>query len=290
MSQFISKLQYKTCEKGEYYDEKARDLADTLQLIKDFPWAVERYAEIDLTGPSITIQNKNGHFLKIGIYYGGWHSLYYLDADNNFYQHLHIDMDEVFIRVTEFFNSEINLEAFEKKRFGSLKRRHFITNAFEYRIKLSRLFLLTLEWNIYFLMALAMTIAVFRASPSFAPGIVLLAIALVPGGAVGYIFNKAHHYRFQYLKISRGNDLFYFGNNQTEVKAYHKGDISNLKVYIKKNYKSPNEIEIFEMIFKDGSTIRFSNMLISGMTLSYKFSKKWGISPETIRIYTLSML
>jgi hypothetical protein len=37
MLEFISKLQYKTYEKGEFSDENRRSLEETLQLIKDFP-------------------------------------------------------------------------------------------------------------------------------------------------------------------------------------------------------------------------------------------------------------
>jgi hypothetical protein len=57
MAEFISKLQYKTYEKGEFSDEKARSLEETIQLIKNFPWEEQRGGDVQLTGPSVTIQN-----------------------------------------------------------------------------------------------------------------------------------------------------------------------------------------------------------------------------------------
>src|SRR6516225_4078983 len=103
MPEFISKLQYKTSEKGEYSDEKARSLEETIELVKSFPWAREQYADVSVTGPSITIQDYNGNFLKAGIYFGGRHSLYYMDNKHRYYVLMNVTIDVVFGKVNDFF-------------------------------------------------------------------------------------------------------------------------------------------------------------------------------------------
>ncbi|QEC79944.1 hypothetical protein [Mucilaginibacter ginsenosidivorax] len=83
MPQFISKLQRNTYEKGEFSDEQPRNLDETIQLIKDFPWDLERpLTDIQLTGPSVTIQDAELNYLKLGLYFGGKFCVYYLDKDN----------------------------------------------------------------------------------------------------------------------------------------------------------------------------------------------------------------
>ena len=54
MPEFISKLQHKTYEKGEFSDEKVRSLDETIKLIKTFPWDAERtLTDVQLTGSSV---------------------------------------------------------------------------------------------------------------------------------------------------------------------------------------------------------------------------------------------
>jgi lipase chaperone LimK len=55
MPEFISKVQHKTYEKGEFSDEKVRTLQETIELIKAFPYDDERaLTSVELTGPSVT--------------------------------------------------------------------------------------------------------------------------------------------------------------------------------------------------------------------------------------------
>ncbi|SHM91242.1 hypothetical protein SAMN05216524_10479 [Mucilaginibacter sp. OK098] len=58
-----------------------------------------------------------------------------------------------------------------------------------------------------------------------------------------------------------------------------------------KNSRSANLIEIIEVVFKDGSSISFTNVLISDYEFSFKFSDKWKLSPIPIeRTSILKML
>jgi hypothetical protein len=59
-----------------------------------------------------------------------------------------------------------------------------------------------------------------------------------------------------------------------------------------KDGKSPNMIEVMEIVFNDNLSIIFTNMLISSLELSYKFSDKWGLSPirKELGFFSLMLL
>jgi len=180
MPQFISKLQYKTSEKGEYFDEKVRNLKDTIVLIKNFPWEREGYADVELTGPSITIKDEHGSYLKVGIYYGGGFSLYYLDTKRNFYKYYQINIDRVFVMVTDFFDGQLDLQKFDKHRFALRAKSYFITDSFEYQIKIWKVALLTIFLDILFIVFLAFSIAsLIDAAEPF--GLIGIIITIFPG-------------------------------------------------------------------------------------------------------------
>jgi hypothetical protein len=44
MLQLTSKLQHNTYEKGEFSDEQSRNVDETIQLIKNFPWGCRKNA------------------------------------------------------------------------------------------------------------------------------------------------------------------------------------------------------------------------------------------------------
>jgi hypothetical protein len=291
MPEFISKLQYKTSEKGEYFDEKSRNLEDTIELIKNFPWERERYADIELTGPSITIKDKNGNYLKVGIYYGGRHSLYYLDKKRTFYKYYQINIDKVFAMVTDFFNGQLDLQKFDRHRFALGAKSYFITNLFEYRIKACEVALLTIFWDFYFILFLAFSIAFFIGA-MIPIGLIFATIAIFLEISPFFTFLNAYKNRNQYLKISRGEDTFQFGDSKTGIINYNKSDIKKIINYIDRASRSPNLIEIVEIVFKDGSSIIFTNILMSSDALKYKFSDKWKLSPvkESVGLFSIMRL
>jgi hypothetical protein len=279
MDQFISKLQYKTSEKGEFFEEKPRNLADTIELIKNFPWNIEQFAD----GPSVTIQDPEGNFLKIGIYFGGRFSLYYFETSNHLYEYQSLDIDKVYAKTNEFFNCKIDLHGFDKYSFAIFKKTHFITKQFEYRITVWKVFVIMTVWELIFLPFLIFTVLILAkntAVPSML--LILVVLTLIFGRILAYVFNKYYKSRNQFLKISRGNDIFLFREDNGEIRTYNKVNISKILHYTNKNTRSPNMIEVFEMIFNDGSTITFTNVLITEYTLCSKFSDKWKFAPINI--------
>ena len=283
MPEFISKLQYKTYEKGEYSDEKARSFKETIELINNFPWAREQYAAVELTGPSITIKDENDNYLKAGIYYGGKFSLYYLDSKNHYYENQNVGIEVLRNKVAEFFEGQIDLENFEKHNFSIGLKSYFITHQFEYRIKFWKVLLLSTFWIIYFLVFLGFTI-VFNLQKPFEPIDLFPALfVLFFSWPLTHIFKNYHQKSDQYLKISRGNDVFLFGDNQDNIRNYNKNDILEIIHFEDSGTRSPNMFEIFEVVFSDKTSIKFSNALISYGTLVAKFSDKWKFPTTTVR-------
>lgn len=277
MAELISKLQYKTCEDGEYYDEKPRNLEETIELVKNFPWVREQYADLGLTGPSITIQDKKGNFLKAGIYYGGRFSLYYLDANGHYYAHTNIAIEKVYNAVIAFFNDNLVLDSFEKHSFQSGKKKYFTTSSFEYRLSFWKVLLLNIWWFFYLLFF--SVIAFVGLHKDGSPFYFLFIIVAFLFGYVAFnIFEKYYQNRKQYLKISRGESLFWFGNAPDEILPYNKADIEGIICYSRKNFNDPYIVEVFEIKFKNGESIAFTNALISYLTLNDKFSDKWKLS------------
>src|SRR4051812_13455873 len=126
MPEFISKIQHNTYEKGEFSDEKTRTLDETVELIKSFPFDAERsLTVIQLTGPSITIQDEYVNYLKVGLYFNGKLCIYYLDNDNHLYEYYVLSVDEACNLVTDYFNGTLDLTKFEKHLFNFGNKAHF---------------------------------------------------------------------------------------------------------------------------------------------------------------------
>jgi len=282
MPEFISKLQYKTYENGEYSDEKVRDLQETIELINNFPWAIEQYAHLGITGPSITIQDIEGNYLKMGIYYGGRFSIYYLDFKNHYYENRNISFEFAQDKVIEFFAGRIDLQNFKMQRFGIGLKKYFITSNFEYRIKIWKLLLLNIFWETYFVGTLVLGGGILFNNPFKTSMMFILVPALFFGWILGNVFLSLYRRRNQYLRISRGNDEFFFGDDSNEIRAYNKTDIDKILNYVNKSSRNPNLIEIYEVVFKNGANITFTNVLISNSQLSSKFSNKWKLSMTRI--------
>ncbi|MCR8561231.1 hypothetical protein KXD93_26500 [Mucilaginibacter sp. BJC16-A38] len=273
MPEFISKLQHKTYEKGEFSDEKVRTLDETIELVKTFPWDDERtLTDIQLTGPSVTIQDEYVNYLKIGLYFNGKFCLYYLDNDNHLYEYHVIEKVDVLKIVADFFNSEIELKDFEKHIFNIGNQAHFVTNYFEYREKLWRIIMLTgfmLLYGVFFVVADA---SVFATNTRWYVRLPLVVLSAFYYFILGKIYCNAIINRDNYLQISKGNDVFSFGYNQQEIKTYNKMDISEIVTYEHKGSRNPNFVEAYAINFKDGSSIKFTNMLISSSAFRTKFT------------------
>lgn len=273
MPEFISKLQYKNYEKSEFSDEKTRSLDETTELIKAFPWGTERGTDIQLTCPSVTICNEYGEYLKAALYFNGKYCVYFLDHDCHLYE-LHVqNLGDVIKGVTGFFDGLIDLKRYEKHLFNVGNRAHFETGRFEYRMRLSRALWVNGLILGYGMLFLAFNIASFKTGvPAIFPGFITAFVCFY-FWILFRIFRHVYRYRNCYLQISKGCDIFSFGMDDNNIKAYSKKNIKEIIEYESRGSRSPNFIEIFDIVFNDDSeTITISNMLLNGSYFLSKFS------------------
>jgi hypothetical protein len=269
MPEFISKVQHKTYEKGEFSDEKVRTLQETIELIKAFPYDDERaLTSVELTGPSVTIQDEYLNYLKIGLYFNGKYCVYYLDSDNHLYEYYAPDINDACAKVTDFFNVRLDLQKFEKHIFSVGNQGHFVDKYFDYSVKFWKVVLLSWSFILCFLLFLIFFIAFLRINASFLVLFILGAFTLLPGGIIAYIMRKYFACANQTLQLSKGNSVFSFNDGINE-NIYNKGDIKEIILFGPIGGRSG--FYAYEIYFKDNSMIKFSNMLISDLVFRNKF-------------------
>lgn len=264
MPEFISKLQHNSYEKGEFSDEKVRDIEETLQLVRSFPYDKERTGtDIQLTGPSITIQDEDVNYLKVGLYFNNKLCIYYLDRDNHLYEYHAAGIDDAVDVVTCYFKGQLDLQKFDKHLFNIGNRPHFVTNYFEYKVKFWRYFLLAGLISLFLIFLITAAISRMAVAVSTFPMILLLAFL---DCAIYYnIFSN----RESYLQISKGSDTFLFGYDEHNIKTYNKTEVLKLEIG---ESRKPSMPGVYKLYLKNGEILRISNLLIKSYDLIRKFS------------------
>ncbi|GAA4920383.1 hypothetical protein [Mucilaginibacter defluvii] len=273
MPEFISKVQHKNYETGEFSEEKARNLEETIALIKAFPWEDERHlTDIQLTGPSVTICNKGGEYLKIGLYFNDKYCIYYLNQGNVLFERSFESLDLVLEIITHFFDNTFKPEGFDKPFPKFSSKKHFLTQTFEYNPTVFRFMTITLNLWILFLM-FPVVILLMSKPIHFQPDGIFLILLLIafPGVLLYYTFILTFPKRNQFLKISRGQNAFWFGDNKNEIVKYGKDEIVNIITYQAKGSRNPIELIVYEIAFKNNTSIKFTNILISDSDFTSKF-------------------
>lgn len=267
MTKLLTKIQYKICEKGEFFDEQERSLEETLQLIKDFPWDSERGADIQLSGPGIVIQGAKGGYLKVALYFNGKFSAYYLDPENHLYEYHSADLKDELREVEEFYQDNLNLEAFEKHFFNIGNRAHFITQTFEYGIN---------NWRTWFVLGVlavfgSVVIAIIFSMKETA-GIVI-GILFLFGIMITGLANFVDH-TGAYIKISKGHDEFLFGADKDHIVGYNKKDVKEVIIYENSSRRGiPLDQPMNKIVFSDGKILKVPSVILSSIRLTTKFTE-----------------
>jgi hypothetical protein len=269
MPEFISKVQHKTYEKGEFSDEKVRDLDATILLIKNFPYNAERtLTSVELTGPSVTIRDEDMNYMKVGLYFNGKYCVYYLDRDDHLYEYHAPEIDDACNMVRDFFNGQLDLSKFEKHFFNIGNQAHFVNKTFVYSINK--------VWiTLCFLFIYSLAIIVVGGSI----GIIIIKLYWV---MLFYIFLDILYLQAIYfmtmvfikarnmsLEISSGKDGFLFGNAEN-MASYNKENIEAINVY-GSTVRSSRIFNIMDIVFKNGSVITVPGMIIDPLTFALKF-------------------
>ncbi len=271
----ISKLQYFYYEIGEFSNIEQRSLKETISFLNNFPWEEQRKSSfVDLNGASVTIENGSGGFLKVGLYYHGAFSLYLLNDRKKLFLKIVDTWAEVISNVSAFYEG-VSLEDSFVKYFEWVRNpsRYFVTKEFEYTVTAKRV--------VSFLympvcLGLLFVFVLLTAAHDWASALVGLAAMIIPfflfcGMNVILFFNYYRFSKKHYLKISRGNDNFYFGITGA-VAHYRKQDIEWMKEYHNTRYKSAwGECYVYVIQMKNGKMLKLNSLLIKDMTFSNKF-------------------
>lgn len=132
----ISKLQYNNYETGEFSEEKERSQEEITSLVHNFPWEKQRdYFVVGLTCPSVTIEDNEGNYLKLALYYHGKFIVYYYTANNKLYSHSVIHIEDFTPFISDFISNNVDLNSIKKEDYlGINNLKHFATNDFEYKL------------------------------------------------------------------------------------------------------------------------------------------------------------
>ncbi|QEM10547.1 hypothetical protein [Mucilaginibacter rubeus] len=283
MLQLISKLQHNTYEKGEYSEEQPRSVEETIKLIKDFPWDAERaLTDIQLTGPSVTIQDSDLNYLKLGLYFNSKFCVYYLDKRNHLFEYHASTISEACNLVEDFFNGSLDLMPFEKHFFNIGNQPHFTSNDFVYRVKPARVIAFVAFISVYLLFAVSIfVVSMLHIGNRPFPTPIFLSIIAI-GLFIGYAVSVTIKGRNQYLQISRGNNVFSYGFDEQHIVIYNKADVEEIMHVTAIRDRNVGNVRI---MFKSGVVIQ-PTMLIHDYDLLNKFPENLGIKVSYKQKYT----
>lgn len=290
MIQLVSKIQYNNFEIGEFIKEKYRTYDEVIKLIEDFPWEKQREnIVIDLTNPSITVEGKNNDYLKLALYYNGKFALHYFDQKQKLYTKSFYKIEESFQYIKSYFESPILDTGVFKNQNTLFKNslEHFISQDFNYVVtsKSARQFLgWTSGMNLMFTLFFLVFIAFSGSKPELISILVLtIAIFLIGGGMHLILFFQFYLYsKNKQLIMSKGNEVFYFGNKTNLIK-YNKAEILRYRTQRFTYYKHPlREFIVVTIELKNGRDICIPNILINYSSLN---NKLFGIEEIIINGY-----
>ncbi len=274
MSKFLSKLQYKHYEAGEFADEQERTEEEIVKLVKDFPW-VEQCSgtPVGPTSPSVTIENSLGVYLKIAHSYGGKFILYLFDERETFYKKIVLTLDDCCTAVHEFCTDTIDLSTFHHESLFQGKR-HFETKDFTFHVTRGMLFSIILSFFPAVVLLALLILMAFNFTGMINGGgkgmYFLLPVVLgaflfssyVSGRALSLYYNHFNYSLFQFITISKGKNEFVFGTEEHH-EVYLKDELTLVKIYRNPQTRSPMYgIEVYELLFKNGNTVKISSLLL----------------------------
>ena len=270
MDKLISKLHRPGYETGEFSEVAARTLEETNVLIKDYPWQDEcavTYVGLEMAG--VVIEDGSGSYLKIGNYFHSQYRLY-LYTSGKYFLKIVKTIDDALAIVADFFNGKDITPVFNKELDWAVKK-HFISKDFIYKVTFLRIL-----WFMLFtiLVSIPFTFFVF-AIPDPRAILFMFVIWLFICGFnwllfINYFLQGAN----LFLKVSQGQRKFLFGT-RSNYQEYNKDDIERFYVYAcKRSTHGPPWLgfEIYKMVFKDGTEIRFTSLLIGSLKMLSKFS------------------
>lgn len=277
MNKFVSKVQYKNCEQGEFYESKERSFEDLIHLVKHFPWEEQREdLKVDLTNPCIVIEISNDTFLQLALYYNGKFVLRFVDGKDQLFTLSLTKLEDADLQFRSLYHGLFSTNGFKKETTWFKKNRlNFISQSFNYSVDSSTAF--KYLWRttgsniILYLLFLASIFTIPTNNGGFLWILILVFFILVVG--INLIIFTNHYLTFKgrILQVSKGNSNLYFGDNRRMTK-YSKSEISEIVIIHAKNIRSPfNGFYVYKIKFKSGEILRLSNIFVAEDKMIKKF-------------------
>ena len=270
---FLSKLQYRNYEQGEFTDSAERTPDEIADMIRSYPWATEGHlAPVGLQGPSITVQNGDAVYIKVSHYYNGKYCLYLLQ-NGSCSKKIVADIEEAIMAVRTFCSGSLEASEFTTDiTFHPV--RYFVTKDFRYRAGKGAMFPILVYTIIPTIListlaAIALMFAHDVILHSWLPALLImvhcsLSVFLWYTTVMSWrlYFNHYEYSKDQFIEISAGRNEFIFGTEEHQL-TFKKDELERITVYRNTQRKNPSSyIELFELTFKDGTQISISSLLL----------------------------
>jgi hypothetical protein len=282
MNTLTSKVQHNNFEVGEFVDEKERTYDETIRLIEDFPWESERKnLAVSLTNPSITIAGKNDDFLKLALFYNQKFVLHYFDHQQKLFTKSFTNIRDSYPHIRSYFEEpNFDPSAFKlENTWLQHNLQHFVSQDFHYTANpptIKRFLISTSGFGLA--MSLVMFVFLIFKANDTANYYVVFAIYFVfffiAGGGLNLIvfFNFYCYAKDKILIMSKGNDVFYFGDI-VNPKEYNKSEIVRFRIIRIQASRNPlNSFAIVAIELKDGTELQIPNLLVDYIAMEQKLS------------------
>lgn len=276
MKKLITKIQYKNCEEGEYFDINFRSFEETLQLLNGFPWKIEREGlKVSITNPSIVIESGQGDYLQLALYYNGKYVLRFINSDGILFTKSLFEISASEIYLKKYFESSFSISDFKKENTwlkNNLKS--VITQKFEYKVNHStalKYLKKTTGFNFVLYCIILLFMIILPSKYDFSWIIMVIVFFVYIGFNLILFFNHFIHFKSKTLKISKGRNEFYFGTTG-QLEEFKKSDIAEVVILNANNSRSPfNGFYVYKIKFINNNEIRLSNIFEDESNISEKF-------------------
>lgn len=285
MKTIISKIQYRNFEPGEYVEEKVRTLEESIRLIKDFPWEVQRVNNpIGITNPSITFEDADGNFLKVAPYYNKRFAVYFLKDKKFLYVKNGVESDEVNNIIRIFFDEiPFDTSTFSRKTsFFTNSKKQFYLNDFKYEIKGPFYFLDNFFYSNSFFTLIYATACFFififhKETRQDKIGALICFIGFIVAACLAKLYFYASA-KGKTLILSKGNDTFQYGDKDN-LATFNKQKIASIIIPPAKRGLGFDS-HVYKILFQDGSYLVIPDIILPPFKFSGKFP---GIKIECAR-------
>lgn len=276
----LSKIQHKNFEPGEFVEIHERTYDEVIAEINNFSWQKEREnIVINLTNPSVTIEDEKGNYLKFEVFFNQKYVLHYFDDKEDLYTKSFEQKEEAYPFIKNFYQQEtFDLSGFKKEyTWAQYNLVHFETKDFHYtwtKERAKKYFRFT-NWTTIVFAPFFLVLSLFSIlKEEYGAAIfIFLITSLYWVPSLFYFFRYKEYSKSRMLYMTKGSDIFEYGIIGN-IAIYNKNEIESITMHEVRGSKSPLSAFCYlEISFKDSSFAYIPNSLIERGELLNKLSK-----------------